>query len=238
LVHYLAGGLTTGVIAHTKVANIPAAHVHRPVCFIPHSVDIRSLTRSSHEPLSGTVRILMVAQYIPRKGHDLLAKALRILIDRGRENFELRLVGTQDPTWLESVISAEGLQKFVTLCGVLKGEDLYSEFSKADIFVLTSRFDTFAVVVHEAAAFGLPLLISKHAESSSLLVVERINGFVIDPYDSETLADRFEYLIDRPDIRQEMGRESRKIGEELCASKMGVRLANWLLEHARKFHSS
>ncbi len=235
VVHRSAAFLTSGVIAHTKAARIPLSHRNRPVCFTPHSVDIRDFPCAYNTVRTGPVRILMVAQYIPRKGHDLLAKAVRLLVDRGFRDFEVRLVGTQDPAWLESVINKEDLQDFMKPLGMMKGEPLFEEFKHADVFVLTSRFDTFAVVVHEAAAFGLPLLISKYAESSALLVSEGVNGHVIDPFDAVALADRLEELITNQARRNDMGRQSRVIGESLCASKLGGELAKWIVNFHQEF---
>ena len=202
---------------------------------IPHSVDITGIPFASKKSQQLPIRILMVAQYIPRKGHDLLAKAIRLLLDRGLSGFEVRLVGTQDPAWLNSIIESEKLNDVIQVLGVLKGEALFEEFEHADFFVLTSRFDTFAVVVHEAAAFGLPLLISKFAESSSLMVQEGINGYVIDPYKTEELADRIEELISQPEKRRLMGNRSRAVAELLCASKLGSELATWLVNFHQRF---
>jgi glycosyltransferase involved in cell wall biosynthesis len=241
-VHRAAAFLTTAVVAHTKAAKIPLSRQNRPVCFIPHSVDIRNFPCAYETAHEGPVRFLMVAQYIPRKGQDLLAKAVRVLVDRGVRDFVIRLVGTQDPAWLESVIEKENLKDQMPMLGVLKGEPLFDEFKQADVFVLTSRFDTFAVVVHEAAAFGLPLLISKYAESSALMVSDGVNGHIIDPFDEIALADHLEKLITRPELRHSMGRQSRTIGESLCASKLGAKLATWLVdfnqEFSRKQHHS
>lgn len=236
-VHRFAAFLTTGLIAHTQTAKIPLSRKARPTIFIPHSVDIRAFPLIERSPHDGTVQILMVGQYIPRKGHDLLAKATRLLVDRGVTNFEIRLVGTQDPSWVKSVIEQEGLQDFITLLGVLKGERLFAEFARSDLFVLASRFDTFAVVVHEAAAFGLPLIVSKFAESSSLMISEGSNGYVVDPFDTEAFAEKLELLIVNPEKRIEMGAASRRIGESLCASKLGAQLAEWLIRRCRDFSS-
>jgi glycosyltransferase involved in cell wall biosynthesis len=230
VIHLAAAFLTSGVIAHTEAARIPLSRQNRPVCFIPHSVDIRDFLcvfDSAHE---GPVRLLMVAQYIPRKGHDLFARAIRVLLERGTSDFEIRLVGTQDPAWLHSIIESENLNDFVKVLGVLKGDDLFNEFKQADVFVLTSRFDTFAVVVHEAAAFGLPLLISKFAESSALMVSEGVNGFVIDPHNTLELADHLDKMISHHEARRKMGIQSRLIAESLCASKLGKNLASWLVD--------
>lgn len=229
LIHRFAGRFTSGIIAHTRSAEKPLSASFQKPIFVPHSIDMRSILGVSSKSASAdTIRILMVGQYIPRKGHDLLAKAARKLLDRGVGNFEIRLVGTQDPQWVREVIEKEKVSAHFTLKGVLKGEDLFDQFRTADFFVLTSRYDTFAVVVHEAAAFGLPLIISKFAESSQLLVNEGKNGFVVDPHDTEELAGAMALLITDAGLRRKMAVESRKIAEDQCASRSGAKLAEWL----------
>ena len=231
LIHSLGAFLTSGVVAHTEAARKPLNPHGRPVIFIPHSIDIRSMPFEARTASEGQVSMLMVAQYIPRKGHDLLADAVSELKSRGVTGFEIRLVGTQDPQWVNSVISNCGLGDTMKVLGVLKGEDLFREFREADLFVLTSRFDTYAVVVHEAAAFGLPLVISRFAASASLMVEEGRNGFTVNPHDAMELADRLGKIIEEPDLRASMGRASRLNAEELCASKLGKKLADWLVDN-------
>ncbi len=232
LVHALGSRLVSGVVAHSPEAREPLCE-GKPVCYVPHGIAVarfRMPDRSQRAP--GPVRLLLVGQYIPRKGHDLLAAALKRLVDHGCDDFELRLVGTQNPDWVRGVIGDAGLEGWTKILGVLKGDELVEEYAKADVFVLPCRFDTFAVVVHEAAAAGLPLVISRHAAASRVLVEEGKNGFVVDPYDTEAMADRLGHLIRDPALRLRMGERSRRIAEDTAAEMAGVRLGRWLMQLA------
>jgi glycosyltransferase involved in cell wall biosynthesis len=225
-IHVFASWLTVGVIAHTAAALKPVSATWRRNCFIPHTVDIRSLQPGPGS--DGTpVRILMVASFTETKGHDLLMNAVILLVNRGITNFKFRFVGTHDPGWLISIIEKEGLSAYFDFLGVMKGEALFDEFRYSDAFVLSSRGDTFGVVVHEAAAFGMPLLISKYAGASSVLVEEGKNGFVIDPYDATQFSDRLETLIQRPDLRKAFGKRSRVLAEKFSAHELGGTLVDW-----------
>lgn len=233
LQHASVSWLTDGVVAHTPAAQIPVAARWRPICFVPHTVDIRNLKRSNDAPKkdSNEVRFLMVASFTHTKGHDLLIDAVQELIARGIKNVKFRLVGVNDSAWLEKLVAEKSLQKYFDFLGSLKGERLFDEFRHADAFVLSSRGDTFGVVVHEAAAFGLPMVVSKFAGASSVLIDDKQNGFVIDPFDTEEFANKLEILIRHPDLRQKFGIRSRTLGEEYCANRLGRKLADWLVAH-------
>ncbi|HEY5792071.1 MAG TPA: glycosyltransferase family 4 protein [Chthoniobacterales bacterium] len=239
LVHALVSWIPTGLVAHTPAAMNPIAAKRRPKIFIPHSIDLRrSRSALEHPQKTGDKVIgLVVAAYNERKGYDLLAQAIRLLKEKGIRNMEFRWVGTENPAWLESVIATEGIGEGVKVLGVLKGEPLFQEFERADFFVLPTRADTYAVVVHEAAGFGLPLVISKFAGSASVLVNEGENGFVVDPNEIEVFADRLELLIGDEGLRQRFAQNSLRVGKKYCASQMGRQLAEWLLPHVRRDRS-
>lgn len=231
LIHTAASWLTTGFVAHSAAAVEPLSANWRPHCFIPHSIDIRG-----NEPVHKTTAeeltvFLMVATFSPVKGHDLLLEAVSLLVGKGITSFKFRLVGTGDSSAFKELVRKRKLEAHFDFLGVLKGERLFDEFRNADAFVLSSRGDTFGVVVHEAASFGLPLLVSKFAGAASVLIQEGENGYTIDPYDASEFANRLEELIVHPEIREPFGRQSRKLSEQFCASNLGVQLADWIVNH-------
>lgn len=173
--------------------------------------------------------ILYVANYAYHKGHDLLALALRRILEQHSVDFELRLVGYSDPAWLRGVIDRAGLADKTTITGILQGQVLIDEFQRADIFVFPSRGDTYGVVAQEAAATGLPIVISRHAGASYNLVREGQNGHVVDPADTATFAGRLGELMKSPSRWQEMGAASRSIAEQYCVRRTGRKVADWLL---------
>jgi|GEM_PF-6979732 len=231
LIHLFASWLTIGVAAHSAAARNPVSARWRPNLFIPHTVDIRTI-----QPGAGSdgnpVKLLMVASFTETKGHDLLLEAARLLVNQGITNFKFHFVGTHDPTWLAELIKEKELSPYFEILGVLKGEALFEEFRNSDVFVLSSRGDTFGVVVHEASAFGMPLIISKFAGASSVLVDEGKNGYVINPYESRQFAEKLGLLIQHPELRESFRQRSRELGEEFCAHRLGSTLLDWFKEFA------
>jgi glycosyltransferase involved in cell wall biosynthesis len=172
--------------------------------------------------------ILFVGNLIYRKGIDLLAKACGILKNR-KVNFKLRLLGGGEQSWAEEEFKKNDLLDLIEYGGFCEGEKLREEYSKADLFVLPSRHDTYGVVTYEAAASSLPLVISKNAGSSEVLVNEGFNGFIIDPFNSELFADRLEELLKNQELRNLFGERSKKIASEWSVEVMNIKVTNFIL---------
>jgi UDP-glucose:(heptosyl)LPS alpha-1,3-glucosyltransferase len=97
----------------------------------------------------------------------------------------------------------------VLFAGVVSRESLPGFYLAADLFAMLSRFDTFGMVVLEAMAAGLPVLISG-AVGAGDVVREGENGFVVeDPSDPEAVAERIETALNG-DALERMRREALK----------------------------
>ncbi len=231
LIHQVMAHFTQGQVAHSPAAMQPFGARGRPLIFAPHSIDTTEFVPRTWpaSPTGQPCRILCVAQYVERKGQDLLANALQ-KIKAGGLPFALRLVGNNaDQSWVRRVVAEAGIVQETTITGPVVGAALIEEFQRADIFVLPSRFDTYGVVTQEAAACGLPLLISRHAGSSINLVKEGQNGHVINPGNPACFAARLQEMIANPQRWPAMGAKSRELAETFCVRRTGAEVAQWLM---------
>jgi len=80
------------------------------------------------------------------------------------------------------------------------------------------------MTVPEAFLAGRPVLCSVRAGSSELVEDGR-SGYLIDPNDPGTLADRMRHLIDHPELIEEMGRRGREVISEHTPAAVGEYLA-------------
>jgi glycosyltransferase involved in cell wall biosynthesis len=89
---------------------------------------------------------------------------------------------------LESQVASLTLQAHVMMPGFKQYPDLPAFYAFAGAFVHASTTEQWGLVVNEAMAAGLPVLVSNRCGCAPDLVKEGINGFTFDPFDVETLA--------------------------------------------------
>ena len=108
-----------------------------------------------------------------------------------------------------------GLQSSVWLPGFNQYDKLPFYYGLAKVFIHASTVEQWGLVVNEAMASGLPVLVSHRCGCAQDLVQEKVNGFAFDPYNYEELAKLMSRL-------SAPGVDLEKMG---CASKMIV--AQW-----------
>lgn len=111
---------------------------------------------------------------------------------------------------LEVFSQNKGLADCVKWEGWVSYHHLGNYFRRADVFVLPTLEDTWGMVILEAMTFGKPILCSKWAGASEL-VVKGENGYVFEPQDPEKLAELMRRFIDDPDLSVSMGHKSQQL---------------------------
>lgn len=217
--------LYEGVIANTKEATRRNHPDGAPVIFAPHAIDTDQYlpAATGREPLR--FRFLFTGGIRQEKGIVEVIEAGRLLAREGYD-FEIRAVGTGPLSeWL-----ANQTDPWLSIGGFVEGAALCREYREADVYVLPTEGDTYAVTVHEAAASGLPLIVGKTAGAVETLVEEGVSGFAIDPHNIPELASRMrELLDDRPRARS-MGIHARELAELWDVKLLGKRTADFVLK--------
>jgi glycosyltransferase involved in cell wall biosynthesis len=84
-------------------------------------------------------------------------------------------------------------------------------YALADAFILPSLWEEWGLVVNEAMACSLPVIVSQTVGSAEDLVVNGENGYTFDPLVAEQLASHLETLHANPELRLQMGKRSKEI---------------------------
>lgn len=117
------------------------------------------------------------------------------------------LQGTEIEEVAEKFVSSR--VRFISPVPQFKLNELYQQSS---VFVLASLEDGFGMVVTQAMACGLPVIISENVGARDL-VQDGVNGFVVPVGDPVAITERLRYLHDQPQRCREMGRLARKTVE-------------------------
>ncbi len=79
----------------------------------------------------------------------------------------------------------------------------------ADVFILPSYSEPWGLVVNEAMACEMPVLVSNRCGSAIDLVENNMNGFTFDPYSVDDLIEKMNYFIDNPNQIVQFGLYSK-----------------------------
>jgi glycosyltransferase involved in cell wall biosynthesis len=168
----------------------------------PYGADL-----SRFRPLGGKdpeFRILFVGQLTLRKGLPYLFQAVRQAAIPGAK---LVLVGLEQPETATLLARETGLS--VERRGVLRGDDLVREMSRASVMVLPSVEEGLAMVMAETLACGTPVIASSNTGAADLFT-DGVEGFIVPIRNPDAIADRLTRLADDPDLRATMGRAGRE----------------------------
>lgn len=123
---------------------------------------------------------------------------------------------------LEKLILDLGLQTSVTMPGFKQYDELPGHYASAGAFIHASTTEQWGLVVNEAMASGLPVLVSNRCGCAPDLVVNGLNGFTFDPSDIEAIAQVMKSMATLPENeRKVMGSESRRIISQWGPSRFG-----------------
>ena len=180
------------------------------------------------------VRLLAVGALSPRKGYDVLVRALG-----GLDNLDWRLTiaGSTDrepatADRLRGLIDETRLGSRIALAGAVGDEELAGLYDAADVFVSSSLFEGYGMVLAEAMARGLPLVASTGGAAAA--TVPDGAGLKVPPGDVAALRDALRRVIADAPLRQRLADASWAAGQGLPRwSDTAARVAAVLREVAR-----
>ena len=170
--------------------------------------------------------ILFVGRLVPEKGvFDLLDAYAKL--ESGLRS-EVGLVFAGDGISREDLAQQSKRISPGTICfpGFAQREDLASLYALAEALVLPTHSDPWGLVVNEAMACGLPIIVSSVAGCTADLVENGWNGYVLPPRDSEKLSVAINSLVQQPELRRQMSERSRgriqNYSPEACADGLAA----------------
>jgi glycosyltransferase involved in cell wall biosynthesis len=182
---------------------------------VDNAVDVAAFHPTTAERVPATV--LFVGVICRRKGTPELARAARLLRDRGVTDWKLVVVGGQGPTpapeydEIVAEFAAAGLTE--SLVGPEFGPQVVRRLEEADLFVLPSFLEGQPIAIIEAMAAGVPV-VGTTIGAVPDLVRDGIEGRIVEPGDVVALADALEELIGDPARRGRMASAIRRRAEE------------------------
>lgn len=170
------------------------------------SLKFRSLIRAKHDISENSTVIMYSGRLVKHKGVQDLITAVRNLKNK---EFDVTLLIVGEGEFKDELMKfSQEIFPETIFTGHVDPKKLYKYYYAADVFVLPTYDDPWGLVVNEAMACGLPIIVTDAAGSSIDLVKD--NGIIFKNGDIDELSSAIGYLIEH-NVLIRYGKNSRKI---------------------------
>ena len=171
---------------------------------------------------------LTVSRFVPEKNLGFLLEAYaEYALVNPESLLPLVIVGDgPERAMLKNRIRSLSLERLVRLPGFRQYDDLPSIYAGARAFILPSTSEPWGLVVNEAMAAGLPVLVSNSCGCAVDLVSGGVNGFTFDPRDKQGLAHLMTKLSRSESLAASMGEAGRTMIEAWSPDLFGRSLSS------------
>jgi glycosyltransferase involved in cell wall biosynthesis len=194
------------------------------IAIIPNGID---LSEYAELPPKGSFKkkfnipedrkiILYLGRIHKIKGIDFLIRAYAYL--KNKMNFKdavLVIAGPDDGylSEVKSLVHDLSVSNSVLFVGSLYGGDKLAAYVDSEVYILSSRYETFGMTVLEAYACGKPVIASDVGGLKEL-IVDGETGFLFEAGNFKQMAEKIVYLLNNSDKAVEIGRKARILVEE------------------------
>jgi len=152
-------------------------------------------------------RVISAGRYMPEKGFDLLIEAWNLLPEEFCD-WHLYIFGNEDRTMYQKIVEKYQKEKSVHLMSAT--DDITEEFSKSSLYVMSSRYEGFGLVLAEAMSCGLPCVSFDCPYGPREIITDGKDGLLAKNKDVEDLAYKMSHLMANSELRRIMGKHAIK----------------------------
>ena len=152
-------------------------------------------------------QVIAVGRFVPQKGFDLLIKAWAI-VHKQHPEWKLRIYGYGEKEPYLNLINDCNIGESCILEKTV--ENIIEKYCESSIFVLSSRYEGFGLVLVEAMACGIPPVSFECPCGPKEIIKNGIDGFLVEKENINQLAEKIIFLIENEELRKQMGAKARK----------------------------
>jgi len=201
------------------VANLARQAYGKELTIIPNGINLVGRPKAPGQSI-GPTRLIFVGRLNPQKNLLFLAKVLSGIRDL---HWECDIVGDgEERACLVEAFREAHVSERVRFHGWLDPGEVENKLRAAEIFLLPSKVEGLSVAALEASKFGL-VLIGSDIPSLRESIVAGKNGYLLPTADSELWSDTIRELLNKPEKRLEMRRQSWEHAREFDLERIGER---------------
>ena len=168
-----------------------------------------------------TRRVITIGRYAYQKGYDMLLRAWAVVV-RDFPDWQLAIYGMGDQSGCRQLMRELSLD--TNQCQ-LNGpvNDVTREYLNSSVFVLSSRFEGFGLVLIEAMSCGVPVVSFDCLSGPDEIITDGKDGLLVPVGDVQTLADRMKSLMRDTTLREHLAVHARQRSEDFRIEKIAAR---------------
>lgn len=163
-------------------------------------------------------QVLAVGRYSSEKGFDLLLKTWQKVWQK-HSDYILNIYGQGNANPYKELAKQLRLEKACNLNGPT--DNIIEKYQESSIFVLSSRFEGFGMVITEAMSCGVPPVSFACPCGPKDIIKNGEDGLLVENGNLEQLAEKICYLIEHEDERKRMGQAARRNVERFKLENIG-----------------
>lgn len=190
--------------------------------------DLDALVRSfraRYPEVVGRRCVVFLGRVHPKKGVDRVVSAIPALVDRFPDLLFV-IAGGGEAAYLrqlEFLTQSMNLRAHVLFIGTVAGAEKWGALAIAEVFILPSRQENFAISVAEAMHMGAPVIITDKVDSWPMVKAAGAGFVVNDQYANEGIATYLGTLLGDPEKRHRMGMRGQDYARKyLCWSRVSA----------------
>ncbi len=153
-------------------------------------------------------RVISAGRLLTQKGYDLLIQSWKIVHEKHPE-WILDIYGDgEDKRALQQLIHSNGLTDSLHIYP--STSRIYDKYIDSDLYVMSSRWEGFGLVLIEAMSCGIPCVSFDCPHGPRDIITDGVDGLLVENGNITQLAEKIIYLIEHEEIRREMGRKARE----------------------------
>jgi glycosyltransferase involved in cell wall biosynthesis len=174
-------------------------------------------------------KIITVSRLVPKKNIKALLDAWQF-VECNDDSYSLHILGDGPlSVELHQYKNKLGLKR-VNFLGSIANDALPQYLAAADAFVSPSLYESWGLVVNEAMAAGLPVLLSDKINAAFTLLKDGENGYLFDPFEPAALRQKLMDFIRLPAAeKKKMSQRSLELIGEMDFNYMGTELLGTLV---------
>ncbi|MED0960122.1 glycosyltransferase family 4 protein [Bacillus paramycoides] len=175
--------------------------------------------------------VIAAGRYAPEKGFDLLIPAFSKVIKK-HPDWKLKIFGSgiEEEALREKIFEEKAYNNIFLM---QKTNNIIGEMRNASIYALSSRYESFGMVIIEAMSVGVPC-VGFACTGPREVITHKEDGILVEEGNVEELANSLMMLIESEELRKEYGRNAKKNVERYTFNIVGGKWENILEDQAQK----